>query len=869
MAKVVKYILDISSGKAEAGLEKVSRSAKKTEKSLDRTRVSGLKMSKALKVGAAGMAVGVLGAAAAVGTLAIAFKAAAEAAVNLTKDVVDSVNRLNDLSAVSGVAAETIQGVSAAFVASGQEASKADAFISKFPKTYTQLAIEGSRAATAAQSLGVAIKNQDGSMKTSNEVLIGLTKGLQSIEDDSERAKVGFELFGGAAAGFLQALGKTSNLENFINLTERFGVQVGEEASASAAKFQAQLSVLSTVAAGLKQKFVTASGGVNVFNSFLRGAIVVTVALQEMIDNNMDAFSAFGKGIAKVGKAFFSVIQSMMSEFGSIINAVMDNIAGNLALIAKGLHFVGAISDDTFTKLVNIANGLDDIGDSAKTIGTKIESTDFSGNTEGAKEALANLDAILAGVNVESIGAVGSVNDLTSSVEDLAAGAAGAAGKVERTAEEIKFDKTLENIDKFIASTQNEFAKLGKSAEELEIERMQAVIDRLDEAITFLGENGFNTDMQEAIKLRIQAESELSNLMNDVSSATDDASESLEEFTVDLVSLGESFGAAIDSVGSPEALLGNLENMFGLAQQSAGLIEQGANQLSSRMIDTALSGESGNLVAGLAAKGAGAASSAAGAAGALAGAGAAVPVVGALGAIAVALAKLGESTEEDINERFDTFIENLDKGVELLPEILKNVLPEFIAQLTKIFLVDLTKLLVFDLPLAIIVAFVRLIPELIKQIVLVVADAFKGIVGFVDDIKEFFNILSDPDEIRRVGRELGEAIVEEFKSIGDFFTEAFSMRSGGRFIPSARGGLRFTGGEEGLAMLHQGEFVVPESNVMSQAVNRRLNNELGGGINLTINADIIEGSAVDALVRKIEQRFRTFGGSTSPLFGGI
>ena len=95
------------------------------------------------------------------------------------------------------------------------------------------------------------------------------------------------------------------------------------------------------------------------------------------------------------------------------------------------------------------------------------------------------------------------------------------------------------------------------------------------------------------------------------------------------------------------------------------------------------------------------------------------------------------------------------------------------------------------------------------------------------------------------------------------------MRSGGRFVPSARGGLRFTGGEEGLAMLHQGEFVVPESNVMSQAVNRRLNNELGGGINLTINADIIEGSAVDALVRKIEQRFRTFGGSTSPLFGGI
>ena len=107
----------------------------------------------------------------------------------------------------------------------------------------------------------------------------------------------------------------------------------------------------------------------------------------------------------------------------------------------------------------------------------------------------------------------------------------------------------------------------------------------------------------------------------------------------------------------------------------------------------------------------------------------------------------------------------------------------------------------------------------------------------------------------------------EFNRRLDVLLGIASKRSGGRYIPSARGGIKFTGADEGLAMLHRGEFVVPETGQMPQAVQRTMG--MGqSGINITINAAVVESNAVDELVRQIERRFQTFGSSTSPLFGG-
>ena len=108
---------------------------------------------------------------------------------------------------------------------------------------------------------------------------------------------------------------------------------------------------------------------------------------------------------------------------------------------------------------------------------------------------------------------------------------------------------------------------------------------------------------------------------------------------------------------------------------------------------------------------------------------------------------------------------------------------------------------------------------------------------------------------------------DKLESAGNWFKE--SGQSIKEFIASigkGQGGLRFTGQESGLAILHPRETVVPESGRMSQSVSRDLAQQTGSPINISINSLVTERGAIDELVRQVEQRFSTFGNSTSPLF---
>tara|TARA_R100001163_G_C5068276_1_gene208279 strand:+ start:4586 stop:6931 length:2346 start_codon:yes stop_codon:yes gene_type:complete len=152
----------------------------------------------------------------------------------------------------------------------------------------------------------------------------------------------------------------------------------------------------------------------------------------------------------------------------------------------------------------------------------------------------------------------------------------------------------------------------------------------------------------------------------------------------------------------------------------------------------------------------------------------------------------------------------------------------------------------------------------------VVFGFFKSIAEFVGILKDFFRSIFTREgrQERKEARDRRQqARGEEFRRRLEQLVGIAGFRSGGKYIPSARGGIKFTGADEGLAMLHRGEFVVPETGQMPQAVQRTMG--MGqGGMTININAAVVESNAVDELVRQIERRFQTFGSSTSPLFGG-
>ncbi len=191
-----------------------------------------------------------------------------------------------------------------------------------------------------------------------------------------------------------------------------------------------------------------------------------------------------------------------------------------------------------------------------------------------------------------------------------------------------------------------------------------------------------------------------------------------------------------------------------------------------------------------------------------------------------------KSVEEDIRARAKA----IELGLQALPRILFNVLPPILVEF-----VD------------------RLIFGLLKGI----AEQFNNLVNVFKSL--FTREGRQERREARASRTL-EGVAEFNRRLNVLFGIA-SKRGGGPFIPSARGGIKFTGADEGLAMLHRGEFVVPETGQMPQAVQRTMG--MGqGGMTININAAVVESNAVDELVRQIERRFQTFGSSTSPLFGG-
>lgn len=221
------------------------------------------------------------------------------------------------------------------------------------------------------------------------------------------------------------------------------------------------------------------------------------------------------------------------------------------------------------------------------------------------------------------------------------------------------------------------------------------------------------------------------------------------------------------------------------------------------------------------------------------------PIGSAVAGVVGALSDLGQRDPEQIKEQFRATFQGIAQGIKILVPLLIEALPSILFEAAQM-IVDA----LIQLPFAI------------------VASIGKLIMSVVDGIKNFFSG-------KGFFQAIGDAIGKMFERLIELITAPFeglfggSKMGGGRML-SGQGGLRFTGANRGLAMLHEGEMVVPRSGQMSSTVARDVSSQMGGkgGVNITINSAITERSAIDSLVRKIEQRFGSFGQSTSPLFGG-
>jgi len=313
-SNIVEYVLDVKTKAATKGMKVFSKSVDLASKGL-----SGLKTASVAVAGASIALAGAVGVA--------------------VKEVTDLVNELNDLSVRSGLATDTISGLRFALVASGQPAEGLNEILGAISGQFAQLSTEGSAVEKKFESFGIAVRDTNGVLRSNNDILLDVIKNITSLEDSSERSRRAVALVGEAGSKLNQALA-AGDFENFVELSNRFGVRVGPKASAEAASLQVNISALNSVLAGATQRFTEAVGGSERFSQVLQVLIGVIGGVSKAIEQN-GAFlghltdAIFETGVAAVD--FFAGFLTGTKSASKGIQGLVENIFIVGQAILRGL----------------------------------------------------------------------------------------------------------------------------------------------------------------------------------------------------------------------------------------------------------------------------------------------------------------------------------------------------------------------------------------------------------------------------------------------------------------------------------------------------------------------------------------------------
>lgn len=178
------------------------------------------------------------------------FPAAAAAAsiagiTAFVKSSIDAADKLDDLSMSTGVSAETLSTMGWAAKLSGLEMdSLADGF-KRLSKAMSETASGTGESKKAFDLLGISVKNNDGSLKSSEKVMLELADRFAGMEDGAGKTALAMKFFGKSGADMIPLLNEgAAGLAKMQQEARDMGIAVSNEAARAAGEFNDNLDRL-------------------------------------------------------------------------------------------------------------------------------------------------------------------------------------------------------------------------------------------------------------------------------------------------------------------------------------------------------------------------------------------------------------------------------------------------------------------------------------------------------------------------------------------------------------------------------------------------------------------------------------------------
>ena len=169
------------------------------------------------------------------------------------KQSIDLLDRLDDLSEKSGIAVESLSALRYAGEVTGTPLESIATSVKKLAVNMAAAAAGNKEAAAMFQALGVSIKNNDGTMRKQDEVLLDLADRYQGYADGVNKSAISQKVFGKSGEEMIPLLNLGSDgIRRLTKEAEALGLIYGEKLAKEAATFNDNLKKTALAAEAAK-----------------------------------------------------------------------------------------------------------------------------------------------------------------------------------------------------------------------------------------------------------------------------------------------------------------------------------------------------------------------------------------------------------------------------------------------------------------------------------------------------------------------------------------------------------------------------------------------------------------------------------------
>lgn len=171
------------------------------------------------------------------------------------KSQIDAADALNDLSERTGIATDQLSKLQYAAKLSDVSSESLSSNLIRLNKAIAETARGTGEAQNAFSAMGISVKNSDGSLKSSSQVLTEVATKFAGFEDGAKKSALAIAIFGKSGAELIPLLNQGADGINKMGMElERLGGVIMPDAAKRAAEFNDNIDRLKTAtgAAGLE-----------------------------------------------------------------------------------------------------------------------------------------------------------------------------------------------------------------------------------------------------------------------------------------------------------------------------------------------------------------------------------------------------------------------------------------------------------------------------------------------------------------------------------------------------------------------------------------------------------------------------------------